>query len=143
MKILIKQTEKTAGFLVQALNTKNFLWTRRSATVNNPNEWTPVIGGHAESNETYLQAAKREFQEETGYKNKLNGIKRLGKVKTKKGFYTFFYATVPQEFNIDLSDPSIRKEVRDFKWAPLNSNLKPKHQRFKQQQKSLISKIFA
>lgn len=56
-----------AGVLVYSKKTKRFLLGLRSSEVAEPGTWG-VFGGSVKKNETSRIAAKRELQEETGYK---------------------------------------------------------------------------
>lgn len=123
-----EQIKRAAGFIVQAPS-KKFLWIQRAELINNPNQWTPIVGGQQEKGEPLLKTARREFFEETGYKE-IYHIKKLCRFSTKRGFYLVFFAKAREEFEINLKLKSIRKEVKDYKWTKLYPNLEPKHSRF-------------
>jgi len=54
-----------------------------------------VPGGHVERGETSMKGARRELQEETGYRVKLRSLRLL---RVRNGF-SLYFAGVPREFS--------------------------------------------
>lgn len=107
-----------AGVVV--LCNEKVLWVKRSELVNEPNTWSIVIGGKIDNNETTLEAAKREFLEETKYSGNVKiEPTPLYIFKDSNFTYTTFVAFVEKEFS--LSPFSSKKgegnwETSDYKW---------------------------
>lgn len=95
-----------AGLLVQA-PTRRLLLLRRSTWERRRGTWESP-GGHVDPGERAVDAAVREFREETGYENDIRSISAFH----GDGKYTLFRGLIPFEFRPELSD-----EHDDFAWV--------------------------
>lgn len=98
-----------AGVIPYCLDTKRFLLNLRSKGVNEPYTWC-TWGGRKEKDETFLQCAKREFREESGYDK--DPFLTSSYVYKSSGlvFYTYIYEMKSQ------FEPVITFESQDAKW---------------------------
>jgi 8-oxo-dGTP pyrophosphatase MutT (NUDIX family) len=116
----------SVGILPYCPETKRYLLNYRSSTVNDPNVWN-CWGGGVDDGETFKQAARRELEEESGYKGetKLRGLYKT-RVKGNSPSFEFqmFVADIPKEF-----EPVINDESDGYKWVTLSemSSIEPKH----------------
>lgn len=93
---------RSAGFLLTAEDTGRVLLMLRSLDSSSPATWdTP--GGQIDEGETPREAALRELDEETGY---TGGVYIHGGEFQRKR-YLLILASVPEEFDIDVSDEHI------------------------------------
>ena len=76
-------------------------------------------GGHAEKGETPMQAALREFREETGLNAKIKGILAYREVRD-----TLFIAFLGEALEGELKWPE--DEVEEVRWFEINKVLKMK-----------------
>ena len=89
------------GLMVRAGDTGRVLMLQRAITEDDPaaGRWEPP-GGHAEPGETLLQAALREFSEETGCVTPRGTL--AGSWDAANGIYRGFVLTVPSEAVVDI-----------------------------------------
>ena len=90
-----------AGLMVRAADTGRVLMLQRAITEDDPaaGRWEPP-GGHAETGETLLQAALREFSEETGCVSPRGTL--TGSWNAANGIYRGYVITVPSEDAVDI-----------------------------------------
>lgn len=100
-----------AGLMVRAADTGRVLMLQRAITGDDPasGRWEPP-GGHAEPGETLLQAALREFSEETGMRLPKGQV--TGFWDASNGIYRGYVMTVPAEADVPIFDG------RDQVWDP-------------------------
>jgi 8-oxo-dGTP pyrophosphatase MutT (NUDIX family) len=129
LKLLLETVyygKKGSGVLAISKDTKKILLAYRGRKVNEPFTWA-VIGGAIDPNESFDDAAKREFQEETGYKGQIDLIPSYV-YKDGDFEYQNFIGLVPNEF---IPEPSLNHswETKQFKWFNLDEflSLDPKH----------------
>jgi 8-oxo-dGTP pyrophosphatase MutT (NUDIX family) len=121
-----------AGVLVLAASTGKFLISLRSKKVNEPLTYG-VIGGMADlKNETFEEAAEREFEEETGYSGEmelkdLSIFEKFSKDGQKIFEYKNFLGTIPTDFKPKLHPA--HKWEKKLLWVTFDELLKiqPKH----------------
>lgn len=116
---------KGAGCLIFAKSTGKFLIAFRSRFVNEGESWG-IFGGKVDRFEdSLMQAAKREFEEETGYSGNIDLIE-LYKFRTESGSFEYqnYLGIIDKEF-----DPVLDWENEDWKWLTLDElmNIEPKH----------------
>ena len=100
---------KGAGVLPYCSTTKRYLLNLRSKNVNEPLTWC-LWGGGKEYNETFLECAKREFKEESGYTERII----LTNCYTYRNPYIEFYNYIlimDNEFT-----PTLSEESNDGQW---------------------------
>jgi len=117
--------DKGAGILPMFIyNGKaEFLVGLRGPECNEPGTWG-VWGGMIESGEKPAVAAKREFEEESGYTGKIKLVPSY--VFKTKGFeYYNFLGIVPKKFEPDLSD-ALAWETTEARWVTLDEMSKLK-----------------
>lgn len=92
-----------AGLMVRAGDTGRVLMLQRAITEDDPaaGRWEPP-GGHAEPGETLLQAALREFSEETGMTAPQGTL--TGSWDASNGIYRGYVLTVPSEADVPIFD---------------------------------------
>lgn len=103
-----------AGVLPYCPKTKRFLLNLRSFIVNNPNVYSSW-GGKVENRETPIQAAEREFIEESGY-DKLFTLQKIYTHRKQKEEYIkkyHLYITILD----DEFTPVLDKESNGYKWV--------------------------
>lgn len=100
-----------SGLMVRAGDTGRVLMLQRAITEGDPaaGRWEPP-GGHAEPGETLLQAALREWAEETGMTPPRGTV--TGSWDASNGIYRGFVLTVPSEDSVPVFDG------RDQVWDP-------------------------
>lgn len=94
-----------AGCLVTAQASGRFLLGLRDNSAYK-NHWN-LFGGTKEPNETPLDAALREFKEETKYKGKIVSIKFLYRFINHIIIYYSYLVIVPNEFKPSLNNEHI------------------------------------
>jgi len=106
-----------AGVLPYCSNTDRYLLNLRSKNVNEPFTWS-TWGGGKDYNETFLECAKREFKEESGYT--ADPILTNMYVFKNKNilFYNYIYV-MDEEFS-----PNLSPESKDGQWFDLTEILK-------------------
>lgn len=122
-----------AGILPFALNTKRFMFSKRSKHVEEPGTWG-IWGGAINEEENPKRAALREFVEETHYTGTAKELILLSEYKHSSGFRFFSYLlTIPTEFK-----PRLDWETAGFVWVsygewprPLHPKVKPMLDNFK------------
>lgn len=130
-----------AGILAISLQSKQALVAKRSIHVLEPGTYG-IIGGKLDDDEDIPAAAKREFQEETGYNGSLNLIPAY--VFNASNFqYHNFIGIVPKIFEAQTN-----WETDYFKWLNLEElyELQDKHfglEKLLQQSKSIIEKYMS
>ena len=99
-----RQGPYVAGLAVRAADTGRVLMLQRAVTDSDPAAglWE-LPGGHAETGESLLAAAVREWQEETG--RQLPAGEMTGFWDAGNGIYQGFVFTIPREDGLDLSGP--------------------------------------
>ena len=109
-----------AGAIILAKSTGKFLIPFRSSYVEQPNTW----GGAIDSGEDPKEAAKREVQEEAGYRGgDILMIPLYIFHDQKSGFkYYNFLAVVDDEFT-----PNLNWETENFKWVEFGQWPTPLH----------------
>lgn len=118
--------EAGAGCLPFALNTKRFLFGKRSRDVEEPNTWG-IFGGAIDRKESVRRAALREFIEETEYKGRAKELVLLSEYKHSSGFVYFSYLlTLPTEFK-----PHLDWETSSFVWCSYSDWPHPLHPKVK------------
>jgi 8-oxo-dGTP pyrophosphatase MutT (NUDIX family) len=112
-----------AGAIILAKSTGKFLIPFRSSYVEQPNTWG-VWGGAIDSGEDPKEAAKREVQEEAGYRGgDILMIPLYIFHDQKSGFkYYNFLAVVDDEFT-----PNLNWETENFKWVEFGQWPTPLH----------------
>ena len=111
MKIRIKKELVSKVIILDGLNI--LLLKRNTEHVNERSPWTwDLPGGHIDSGETALSAAKREVAEETNIELKF--LLRMGK-DSNIGKLTYFYVSDDWSGPIELSD-----EHEQYKWVSPN-----------------------
>ena len=121
-KVINKSTkrEKTlySDFILFNENYEVLLLKRSTWDMSNPGVWV-LPGGHVDSGEDHLTAAKRELIEETGYDvycDKID-VTNVGSYDDNKCHIEYFQATINQS----EQTPNLQwEEVRDVKWVPVN-----------------------
>jgi 8-oxo-dGTP pyrophosphatase MutT (NUDIX family) len=111
-----------AGILPLCITTKRFLVALRSEYVDIPNCWN-LWGGKVNSEENVEIAAKREFEEESGYNGDIELIPAY--IFKTKGFeYHNFIGLISNEYT-----PSLDWETQDYEWLTFDEllELEPKH----------------
>jgi len=80
-----------------------------------PNLYTSTAGGHVEVGESYLQAAKRELEEETGLKNlPLLDYGYFRVINTEeRAHHHLFVATIDTSTHVGIDE----SEVQNYKWT--------------------------
>ena len=102
----VDQKHKGAGILPIAKSSGKMLLGLRTCSPSK-GTWASFVG-HAESNETQRQTAIREFQEETGFTDKVEELEPwIGNDQT----FHLFIGSVPTEFK-----PKLNKEHSEAKW---------------------------
>jgi 8-oxo-dGTP pyrophosphatase MutT (NUDIX family) len=119
-----------AGLVVRC--GKNYLWTHRSIYVHTPHTWSLTIGGKVDpEDKSLLDAAKREFKEETNYSGSIKINPAPFSVFKDNSFtYTSFIADVPKEFELPTysNKPEVGNwEIDDWEWAPYNKKFTKIH----------------
>ena len=116
--------DRGAGILAIAEDTGNVLVALRSDYVNEPGTWG-TVGGKVDNNESFEEAAIREFEEETGYAGPIDLIPGYKFVDGPVFEYQNFIGVVPEEFE---TEPTTW-ETSMFEWIPVEKlkNLAPKH----------------
>jgi ADP-ribose pyrophosphatase YjhB (NUDIX family) len=110
-----------AGLVVTATDTGRVLLLLRSELVAEPLTWG-LPGGLVEPGETAVEAALREFNEETAYSGPVY-VEPLGTVVLHTGRkYFVFHAAVPEEF-----EPVIDEEHVDGGWFTSSELPEPLH----------------
>ena len=105
-----------SGIILQAEDTCNFLLSKRSAYVNEPNT-IGNIGGRIEEGETNKEGAIRELSEETDIQINKDSLEELSIYKDDDKFiYTTFIAEIPKEIPIQKHT----WENDEFLWVSLN-----------------------
>lgn len=121
-----------AGILAIATDTGKWLVAHRSPEVKVPNTWG-VIGGKIEHYEKPSTAARREFEEETGYQGKVNNIREVYRWvspdKLHDGTPKFIYYNFLGEIVKGDWEPVTNFETAEFRWCTYEEllALKPKH----------------
>jgi len=114
-----------AGAIIMAKSTGKFLIPFRSSLVLQPNTWG-VWGGAIDSGEDPKSAAKREVQEEAGYRGgDVIMVPLYVFHDQKSGFkYYNFLAVVDDEFT-----PNLNWETENFEWVDFDKirHLEPLH----------------
>jgi 8-oxo-dGTP pyrophosphatase MutT (NUDIX family) len=114
-----------AGAIIMAKSTGRFLVPFRSAMVEQPNTWG-VWGGAIDSGEDPKLAAKREVQEEAGYRGgDVIMVPLYVFHDQKSGFkYYNFLAVIDDEFT-----PNLNWETENFEWVDFDKirHLEPLH----------------
>ena len=106
---------------------ESVLLLKRKPPCSHPNTWG-LPGGHAESDETALETAKREAEEECG---RIEG-KKIGKLEQDK--WTVFFYEVKKPFHCDLSS-----EHNAWRWINFKHLSEYKlHPEFKKQYRKYI-----
>tara|TARA_B100000579_G_scaffold341990_1_gene293961 strand:- start:291 stop:701 length:411 start_codon:yes stop_codon:yes gene_type:complete len=108
--VIIKVKKELVSKVI-ILDGLNILLLKRSAElVDDGSPWTwDLPGGHIDSGETALSAAKREVAEETNIN--LNFLLRMG-TDSNIGKLTYFYVSDDWNGSIELSD-----EHEEYKWV--------------------------
>lgn len=125
-----------AGCIPYCTSTKRICIQLRSGLVDEPHTWG-TFGGAIDGNEIPVEAARRELQEEAGYR----GSVKLKKLSTfRKGDFEFhnFLARVPEEF-----EPRHSWESSDHRWCTLDDLPSPLHFGFKAVLPSLRAELGA
>jgi 8-oxo-dGTP pyrophosphatase MutT (NUDIX family) len=109
---------KGAGILPICISTGRVLLNLRSSAIREPNTWGVWGGSLDDSGDTnYLSAAKREFNEESGYSGPIKIIPAY--VYKDDGFeYHNFIGLLDEEFT-----PHLDWESADFGWFTFNEFL--------------------
>lgn len=111
---------KSAAGMIAVCNNK-FLLCKRSMNVTEPGTWS-YPGGKIDSEEVRpLDAAIREFEEETGY-NELFRTRLIHTFKDKNFKYYTFACLVNEEFT-----PEMNWENDDYGWFSFNDLPSPLH----------------
>ena len=105
---------KVAGVALRALDTGRVLMIQRALDPTGKDKaagtWE-FPGGHAEGHETLMQAARREFGEETGQKLPGNATVESHE---DKGVYRLYVCTVPEEAKVPINgDRVVRPDAAD------------------------------
>jgi 8-oxo-dGTP pyrophosphatase MutT (NUDIX family) len=119
-----------AGLIVHC--GKNFLWTQRSIYVMEPMTWSLTIGGKVDDSDSNLvEAAKREFLEETSYRGTLKVSTSPFYVHSEEGFtYSSFLAEVKEEFELPPYSNKREQgqwEIYDWSWEPSSAKFPSVH----------------
>ena len=99
-----------AGCIPMAQDTGRYLIPLRSAEVEQPFTWG-TIGGAIDANEDPLNAAVREFKEETEYKGNILMSRHIHQFQKDDFVYNTFVILLPEEFK-----PILNWESRDAQW---------------------------
>lgn len=116
-----------AGCIFIAKNTGRILLNHRSQYVEQPNTWG-VWGGAIDSNESPIQAVKRESQEESGYMPDNSNIIPIYVFHDENsGFkYYNFIVLTPDEFTPNIPANS-QWETQGWKWVDFGNWPSPLH----------------
>jgi ADP-ribose pyrophosphatase YjhB (NUDIX family) len=88
----------SSGVIIKCKN--KILLCKRSENNDYSGYWSPPMGG-VEENESSLDAAKREFEEETNIKI-LGGLKKIAEIKEKNKKIYFYLKNTNKEINPNL-----------------------------------------
>ena len=114
--------KRGAGVLFKARSTGRILIAHRSEEVEQPGTWG-TWGGAMDPNETEVEAAIREAEEEAGYTPSHHDIALLHVFEHESGFrYTNFLVRTPAEF-----DPIMNWETQGFAWVNYGEWPNPLH----------------
>ena len=124
-----RETGFGGGVLIFALDTKRFLWIRRSKYGDQPGTWC-CPGGGIEDDETIDQGVHRECEEEIGFSGRMELLHMHRDVQDNFVFHNH-YASVPTEFV-----PTLNEEHTEYLWAaeppqPLHPRLALSMQKWK------------
>lgn len=123
--------KKNSSVWVILYTTNKIILGKRSPVINNPNQWN-FFGGNIDANESLIQAAIRELEEETNYKLSPSQLKEIAKI----GDATYFVAKINDPENIDTTKET--SKIKGFKLTDLPDNLHSKTENFFTQ----LDKIF-
>lgn len=126
IKLSFKQfisEKKNSSVWVILYTTNKIILGKRSPVINNPNQWN-FFGGNIDANESPIQAAIRELEEETNYKLSPSQLKEIAKI----GDATYFAAKINDPENIDITKET--SKVKGFKLTDLPDNLHSKTENF-------------
>lgn len=113
-----------AGCVIMARDTRRFLIPHRSMHVEQSGTWG-TWGGAIDANESPASAAKREVEEESGYKGHIELVPLY--IFVKGTFrYSNFLAIVDKEFA-----PKLDWETQGYKWVKFGEWPHPLHFGFK------------
>jgi isopentenyl-diphosphate Delta-isomerase len=98
----IKKGLITRVSFVILLNSNNelYLQQRKSTKKTYPLYWSGSAAGHVRSNESYLEAAERELDEELGVRAKLHSIGKIFSAADQE-FATFFIGSSQGPFKLE------------------------------------------
>lgn len=119
--------KRGAGCLPFAEESKRFLFSFRSANVQEPHTWG-IWGGAINEEERPAKAALREFKEETGYSGKILKLHPLSTYKDPESAFKYFsyLLVVPKEFR-----PNLDWETEGYKWVDYDRWPTPLHPKVK------------
>ena len=114
---------KAAGLFIIAKDTKKALLLYRSKISPQPHTWCPT-GGGCDPGETLLDCAKRECEEEVGYKGEMITVPFFKHIYKTFQFVSFL-AIVPKQFEVKLD----LYENEKYKWVTKKElfDITPKH----------------
>ena len=104
-----------AGVLPFCISTRRFLINYRSKYVNEPHTWG-IWGGKLDNDENIKETVIREFNEETGFNDKIKLINAYV-FKNPNGFFKYynFIGLIDNEF-----EPILDWESEDYKWLTID-----------------------
>jgi 8-oxo-dGTP pyrophosphatase MutT (NUDIX family) len=145
--------KSAVGVIIKSKNTNKILVLKRSKDVFDGNTFTITTSGKVDGDESPIDAAKREIQEELQYKGKFLTFKKIDVFKDKNyyvdddgektfgdefTFYTYF-AVVPKEFKPKLN----WEHTESFWWGGVRDIKGKMHFGTKSLLKKYKKKIFA
>lgn len=112
LKKLAKEKFKarTVRILLESEDGK-FLLLKRAPHKSHPGKWD-LPGGSVEFGETFLKAAIKELEEETGFEIKANKFKAVSELETGGRLRVLFHAAVKSS-----SKPKLDREHVKYKWV--------------------------
>jgi 8-oxo-dGTP pyrophosphatase MutT (NUDIX family) len=109
----VRWGRRAAGLIIERVDNGKILLVLRSAEVMDPGVWG-IPGGRVEPDETELEGALQEAEEELGT---LPHIRIVGETRMESGdfSYTTFFAQVPGPI-AEVWKPELNWENDDWKW---------------------------
>lgn len=107
-----RETGFGGGVLIFAIDTKKFLWIKRSRYGDEAGTWC-CPGGGIEDHETIEEGVHRECAEEIGYAEKMQLMHMHRDVQPSFIFHNHI-ARIPAQF-----EPVLNEEHDDYKWSAM------------------------